>query len=324
MRALELTRYGSPLECFAYNENVLKPSLQSPYQILIRVKAAGTNPVDTKIASGHFSLFPSLPNIMGADFAGIVEQKGDQVEGFEKGDAVFGSLHMPFSECGSYAEYTVVNILHDSIAKKPPHLSFEQAASAGIAVLTAYQGIVNHQPQTTCRQILVVGASGGVGAYAVQLAKALNNTVIGICSGKNVPFVQQMGADLVVDYMDQRAFDDFRQTYQGQLDLVFDCVGGNRYHELLDPLLNDQGLYSSAVIEANHALTKPSFARHPYAIVLSLPHQDFRTRIAPLFESGQLSGMVQDQENIIPLREGHKAHLKLVTHRTVGKIVLQI
>ncbi|OBZ87971.1 Reticulon-4-interacting protein 1, mitochondrial [Choanephora cucurbitarum] len=335
MRALELVQFGSPVDCFSYNEHVPTPSIQSPYQLLVRVKAAGTNPVDTKIASGDFHLGSRLPYIIGADFAGVVEEVGDQVDGFKLGDAVFGSLHMPFSWCGSYAEYTLIDLRHDSVAKKPDSLSFEQAASAGIAILTAYQGIVNHSRTSyPSRRILIVGASGGVGAYGVQLAKALNHKVIGICSGKNVPFVKQMGADQVVAYTDTDQFTQFRMDHQGYFDLVFDCVGGEDYYTMLDPLLNDQGQYVSAVTPgtthstlsmASKLVYKHCFATHAYSMILSLPHHDFRSRIAPLFETGALRGMVQDEkENVMSLREGYKAHLKLATHRTVGKIVLQI
>ncbi|KAI8075837.1 chaperonin 10-like protein [Gilbertella persicaria] len=342
MRALQLVQYNHTPDAFAYTDQLAKPSVCSPFQVLVRIKAAGTNPVDAKIASGELntSSFLPLPCIIGADFSGIVEAIGNQVEDFKVGDHVFGSLHMPFV-MGTYAEYTLVDTQKDSIAKKPLHLSFEEAASAGIGVLTAYQGIVKNSPKDIHQKmrILVVGASGGVGVFGIQVAKAIHphNTVVGICSGRNVEFVKSLGADDVIDYTDKQKYEQFIRDNENSFDLVFDCVGGDEYYQQLDPLLNKTGVFSTAVVPKGYvkanggrltaiamsykSFYKHVFASHAYAVVVSLPHDDFRSKIAPLFDTKAVSGLVHS-ENKIPLKDGHLAHQKLATRRTVGKIVL--
>ncbi|KAI7900313.1 chaperonin 10-like protein [Cokeromyces recurvatus] len=351
MHGIQLVKYGSPKESLVYKEDLPIPKIKSPHEVLVRIKAAGVNPVDAKVASGNikFSTFIiSVPSILGADFAGIIVEKGAAVTEFEVGDEVFGSLYFPSSLNGTYAQYTVVDITKASIAKKPQHLSFEQAASAGIAVLTAYQGIVKngHRVEThphEKRKILIAGASGGVGSYGVQLAKTIyaENTVVGICSGKNIEFVKSLGADQVIDYKDEVAYKSFITEEKDTFDIIFDCVGGEDYYRQLDPLLKKNGVYSTAVgpiehIGSNHIGLfnivsiiskvgyKKIFAPHTYAVITTLPNADFRNKIAPLFEAKAIHGTVHEDSNIIPLTEGYKAHERLLTHRTVGKIVLKI
>ncbi|KAI8086960.1 chaperonin 10-like protein [Gilbertella persicaria] len=346
MRGIQLVKYGITEDCLVYKEDLPKPTIKSPYEVLVRVKAVGVNPVDAKLASGNISRFlAKLPSVIGGDYSGLIEEKGDRVTEFQVGDQVFGALPFVAGPQGSYAEYTIVDTSKTSIAKKPEHLSFEQAASAGIAVLTAYQALVKFSPiSKQKRKILVVGASGGVGAYGIQIARAYNpeNTVVGICSGKNAEFVKSLGADIVVDYTDKEAFKEFITRDKATFDHIFDCVGGDDYYNKLAPLLNKKGIYSTAVGPVEHIGSKPVgvstifsivwnvgtkqlFKSNPYKIVTSLPHADFRTDIGPLFESKALRGMVIDEkENILPLKEAFKAHRKLLSHRTVGKIVLTV
>lgn len=350
MHALQLVKYGLPKEAFVYNEQAPIPTIKSKHQVLVRIKAAGVNPVEGKAAAGNMKLGTftmKLPIVLGADFSGIIEEIGDAVEDFQIGDEVFGSLHFPLFLGGTFAQYTVVDTEKASIAKKPAHLSFEESASAGIAAITAYQGIVNHgktfKNPHLHRKILVLGASGGVGSYGIQVAKAINkdNTVVGICSGSNAEIVKSLGADRIIDYKDQDAYQSFITEEKETFDIVFDCVGGEDYYTHLDPLLKKGGIYSTAVGPIEHVgssyigLTqaaslvfklgyKKLFGAHPYIWIHSLPHDEFRDKIAPLFESNAVHGTIFDDSNIIPLKEGSRAFEKLATHRTVGKIVFKI
>lgn len=353
MRGVQLVKYGLPKESLVYNTVIPVPKITKDTQVLIRNRAASVNPGEAKCAGGHIKIVTfmmKLPCVIGGDFAGEIVDKGEKVTDFEIGDQVFGTQPFPFYVDGTYAQYTVVNTATGSIAKKPENLSYEQAASAGIAVLTAYQGIVNigritEENKHEKRVICIVGASGGVGAYAIQIAKAINpeNTVVGICSGKNAEFVKSLGADVVIDYKDKEAYDKFIETTEkGSFDIVFDCVGGENYHSQLDPLLKKTtGIYSSAVGPVQHVYSdsvglstifsmmskvayKRIFSPHRYEMVGALPHNEFSTKIASLFSEKKIRGPIYDVNSIVPLKDTHQAYELINSHRAVGKIVLAI
>lgn len=231
--------------------------------------------------------------------------------------------------------------------QKNQELTFEQAASAGIAAITAYQGIVNNgnineNNIKEKRHILIIGASGGVGSYGVQIAKAINqeNNVIGICSAKNLEYVKSLGADRVINYQDQESYKSFLDE-KIPFDIILDCVGGEDYYKQLDPLLTKKGVYSTAVGPLEHGgssrvgvtdvlclvgniARKKLFGAHRYAMIAGLPHKEFGTKVAPLFNDHAVRGTIEDDENIIPLKDISKAFEKIMSHRTVGKIVLSV
>ncbi|KAI9362606.1 chaperonin 10-like protein [Pilaira anomala] len=350
MHGVQVIKYGISEDSLIYSKEVPVPKLKTKTQVLIRVKAAGVNPVDAKAASGNMKLatitarFPFVP---GADYAGVIVAMGEKVTDFELGDEVFGSQEYPFGMDGSYAQYILIDTAKAAIAKKPQELSFEQAASAGIAVMTAYQGIITNggideSNKHQRRNILIIGASGGVGSYGVQIAKILNhqNNVIGICSEKNVEYVKSLGADRVINYRDQENYEMFINE-NIPFDVILDCVGGDDYYKRLGPLLTKDGIFSSAVGPVAHAgstnlglmdfgsiagniFCKKLFGTHRYDMITSLPYKDFKDKIAPFFKNLEVRGTVQDDENIIPLKDVHKAFEKIKSHRTVGKIVLSV
>lgn len=350
MHGAQFVQYGASNDSFKYNEEISVPKIKSDHEVLIKVKAAGVNPVDAKVASGNMKLatyFISFPAVMGADYSGVIIAKGSKVKDFGVGDEVFGTQTLPFYMHGAYAQFIVINTKWASIAKKPDHLSFEQAASVGIAGLTAYQGIIKNGAITDDnikekRNILVVGASGGVGSYAVQIAKAIHseNHVVGICSEKNSDFVKSLGADRVVNYRDKNAFDQFLEE-KVPFDIIFDCVGGEDYYNKLDGLLKKNGVYSTAVgpLESFGSTTvgistlfgivgkvayKKLFAPHRYTPIVLLPHAEFGTKLAPFFEQGKVRGTVYDEKSVIPLKDIARAYELMLSHRAVGKIVLSI
>ncbi len=218
MKAIVYRRYGGP-EVLRLEE-ITKP-VPGDDEVLIRVRAASINPYDWHFMRGTPHLLrlmsglrrPKSPRL-GADVAGVVEAAGRKVRTFKPGDEVFGTCK------GSFAEYACA--VEGNLAKKPETVAFEQVATAGIAGLTALQGLRDkgrlHRGQT----VLINGAAGGVGTFAVQIAKALGAEVTGVCSGKNVEMVRSIGADHAVDY----TLEDFTKSSR-RYDLILDCIGNH-------------------------------------------------------------------------------------------------
>ena len=227
MRAIIHTTYGSPdvLEL----QEIEKPDVPDD-EVLVRVQAASVNPVDLYSLTGTPYLARILGGLrrpkssnLGVDFAGTVEEVGRNVTQFRPGDEVFG-------RSGAFAEYVCVR---DAVAPKPTNLTMEQAAAVPVAALTALQGLRDHGQIQPGRNVLINGASGGVGTFAVQIAKALGAEVTGVCSTRNVDLVRSLGADHVIDYTRE----DFTRNEQ-RYDLMLDVAGSRSWSEcrrVLDP-----------------------------------------------------------------------------------------
>ncbi len=188
--------------------------------MLIRVKAASVNPLDWHAMRGEpflarfeSGLFKPKNSILGADIAGRVEAVGENVTQFKVGDEVYGDVMR-----GGFADYVCAT--ESSLVLKPSSLSFEQAAAVPVAALTALQGLRNHGAIQAGQKVLINGASGGVGTFAVQIAKFFGTHVTAVCSTRNVELVRSLGADMVIDYTQE----DFRQSAHSY-DLMFDAVG---------------------------------------------------------------------------------------------------
>jgi NADPH:quinone reductase-like Zn-dependent oxidoreductase len=204
--------------------NIDKPQIGED-EVLIRVRAAGVNPADWAIMSGLpyiarpvYGLRKPKVSVRGTDVSGVVEALGANVTRFQPGDEVFGASH------GSYAEYAAA--AEHTLALKPANLTFEQAAAVPMAGLVALQAIRDHGHVQAGQRVLVNGASGGIGTFAVQIAKALGAEVTGVTSTRNVELVRSIGADHVIDYMHE----DFTKSGQ-QYDFILDNVSN---HSLTD------------------------------------------------------------------------------------------
>jgi NADPH:quinone reductase-like Zn-dependent oxidoreductase len=214
LKAIVRTKYGSADELSLGEIAVPVPNQD---QVLVRVRAASVNPVDWHIMRGKplffrmmgFGLLKPKQQTLGTDIAGRIEAVGHNVTQFKIGDEVFGS------GIGGFAEYACCP--QDRVALKAPGMTFEQAAAVPIAGITALQGLRDHGRLQPGQEVLITGASGGVGSFAVQIARALGATVTGVCSTRNVEMVRSLGADYVIDYT-KEAF------YQGakQYDLILD------------------------------------------------------------------------------------------------------
>jgi NADPH:quinone reductase-like Zn-dependent oxidoreductase len=215
MKAIIYREYGSGEACHV--EEVEKPTPRDD-EVLVRIRAAALNPLDYHLMSGAYMMRPKngfrhpKPSCPGAEMAGAVEAVGANVTRFKPGDAVFGSAR---STCAEY-----VCVPEDRLALKPSNSTFEEAAGIPVAGSTALQGLRDKGRIQSGQKILINGASGGVGTFAVQIAKSFGAEVTGICSTKNLDLVRSIGADDVIDY----TVEDVAQPPE-RYDMVFDCVG---------------------------------------------------------------------------------------------------
>jgi NADPH:quinone reductase-like Zn-dependent oxidoreductase len=221
MKAIVHCEYGSP--DVLKLEDVEKP-VPNDNQVLVKVRAAALNPLDV-IIRGPLVLRPLLglrkpkDTRLGVDYAGIVEAVGKNVTQFKPGDEVFGA------RSGALAEY-VCGLADRAIALKPTNMTFEQAAAVPVAAITALQGLRDQGKIQSGQKILINGASGGVGTFAVQIAKSFGAEVTGICSTRNVDLVRSLGADHVIDYTKE----DFTKSME-RYDLIFDLVCNHSFSE---------------------------------------------------------------------------------------------
>jgi NADPH:quinone reductase-like Zn-dependent oxidoreductase len=221
MKAIVCSKYGSPdvLEL----RDVAEPAIADDL-VLVRVRAASVNPADWYGVAGPLIVRPSTGILRprsdrtGIDFAGTVERVGKGVTHVRPGDEVFGA------RSGALAEYVSVR---DAVVPKPANISFEEAAAAPVAAITALQGLRDKGQLRAGQKVLINGASGGVGTFAVQIAKALGAEVTGVCSTRNVELVRSLGADHVVDYTRE----DFTRS-ERRYDLLLDVAGSRSWSEL--------------------------------------------------------------------------------------------
>ena len=222
MKAIVRTTYGPP-EVLELAE-IDKP-VPAEDEVLVRVRATSVNPVDWHTLTGTPYLLRLQEGLrgpkseqLGVDFAGTVEAVGANVTGVQPGDDVFGG------RSGAFAEYVSVR---DAVVRKPPNLSFEQAAAVPIAGLTALQGLRDKGGLQSGQKVLINGASGGVGTFAVQIGKALGAEVTGVCSTRNVGQARSLGADRVIDYTQE----DFTRSGE-RYDVLLDIAGNRTWKEL--------------------------------------------------------------------------------------------
>ncbi len=312
MKAVQFHEYGGP-EVLRF-EDAPRPSPAND-EILVRVHAAGVNPVDGGIRAGRVrSLSQRLPQVAGLDFAGTVEQVGKKVRGFRVGDAVYGRPQ--FGHGGAYAQYVVVK--PTDVAKKPRSLDFAHAAALPTAALAAWQALFESDGTPTMRlsrgqTVLIHGASGGVGTFAVQLAKWIGATVIGTGRTENLQFLKELGVDVVVDYTQQR-FEDFAH----QVDGVLDVVGGETQARSWDVLKKGGVLVSTVGIQSE----EPAKARGVRAIAI-MAGQDPRVlaEIAKLVDKGVIKVPLSEE---LPLERAREAQEHIQSGHTRGKIVLDV
>ena len=306
MKAARILRFGPPN--VITNDDVPRPQPKTG-ELLVRVKAAGVGNWDALIREGKIELQP-LPLILGAELSGIVEAIGPEVSGFKPGDEVYGATNEQFS--GAYAEYAPASA--GMISHKPKSLNFVEAASAPIVTVTAWQMLFEYAQVIAGQTVLILGAAGNVGAYAVQLARQAGLHVVASAGLADLDYVKSLGAERVVDY--KREPTDVSLT---GLDVVLDMVGGEAQQRSLQ-LLKPGGILVSVVSPV------PETTQKCYGIRAAYFYVDVTTsrlnKITELFDSGRL---VTNVGTVLPLEEARIAHEMLggAPHKR-GKIVLKV
>lgn len=263
-----------------------------PGEVLVRVRAAGVNPADWKIRSGLATRQFEPPLRVGYDFSGVVEETGEEVYG------------LWLSRWGAYADYVAVPA--SALAPKPPSLDHVHAAALPTAALTAWQALVNVADVRPGYRVLIHAASGGVGHFAVQIAKSLGAHVIGTARAANHEFLRELGADELIDYTET----DFAEAIR-DVDVAYDLVGGD-YGSRSLPALTPDGVLLDAV--GDDAGTDPRYRRF-----FVTPSGADLARITDLVETGRLRVHV---ETVLPLEDAVNAHELSQSGRVRGKIVL--
>ena len=284
--------------------------------VLLQVKAISLNPVDVKTRAGkglYGRLKELTPIILGWDIAGIVAAVGSSVTTFRPGDAVFGMVNFP-GHGQAYAEYVAAPAHH--LAHKPANISFEEAAAATLAPLTVWQAMAHHPQVGPGKRVLIHAAAGGVGHFAVQLAKHRGAHVIGTSSAANKDFVLGLGADEHIDYRAQ----PFEQV-AGPVDFVLDALGGDTIDRSLTIINRGGAIISipSGLSEAVVQKAKEKGVDGSFMLVQS--NGGDLEAIAALLANGTLKAHVS---KVFPFNEMAAAHIQVETGRTVGKIVVQV
>lgn len=303
MKALIADHPGSP-EVLKFTDAPL-PQFEDD-ELLLRVEAIGINPVDN--FTRQHTYFGVFPKILGVDFAGVVEQVGKDSQGFKVGDRVTGLKPSP-REAGTYAEFVTTKDIHAAII--PDSISFEQAAALPVASLTALQVLYYDMSLKRGQRVLIHGGAGGVGAFAIQLAKLRGAYVYATSSPQNFDFLEMLGADEVIDYREK----DFRRA-QG-VDAVLDPFSGET-QELSLPLLAEGGLLVSVLpypIRSERVAKGQirAFTRNVHASGGDLE------RVLRLVASDQLQVMIQ---HTLPFSDIVLAHHLVATGHMRGKLVL--
>jgi len=314
MKAIVYERYGSPdvLEL----RDIDKPTV-SDGGVLVRVRAASTNPYDWHFMRGKpyfarllFGLFKPKAHGLGADLAGDVEAVGKDVTRFRPGDAVFGE------GTGAFAEYTCVP--EGTLALKPANLTFEQAAAVPMGGVTALQGLRDSGKIQSGQKVLILGASGGVGTFAVQIAKSFGAEVTGVCSTKNVEMVRSIGADHVVDYTRE----DFTRGTT-RYDLLLDTIGNRSLRECRR-VLQPKAVYVHVGGRMARVLALPiisPFVSQNLVQLIAKRSKDDLEILKGLIEAGKITPVIG---RTYPLSEVPEAIGYLEEGHARGKVVITV
>ena len=340
MKAIVYYNYGSP-DVFQYEE-IEKPAAGND-EVLIKVCAASVNPLDCsslkrvpyifRIAFGLAKPTVAQPGRPGVDVAGQVEAVGRNVTQFKPGDAVFGvcisdpqasGVKVWVHRQGAFAEYVCAP--ESTLVMKPDNVTFEQAASVPVAALTALQGLRDKGKIQPGQTVLINGAAGGVGTFAVQIAKSFGAEVTGVCSTTNVDMVRSIGADKVIDY----THEDFTKLGR-HYDLIFDCVGNHSLPEcrcVLNPKgicvmvgdLSGRGMLG-LLGRLLTALVSSRFASQKLVTFLARPNKEDLTILHELMKAGKVKPVIDKRYS---LSEVPQAIRYLAEKHARGKVVITL
>jgi NADPH:quinone reductase len=314
MRAMVIPRFGGPE---VFEEREVDEPRPGPYQLLVRVRASGTNPVDAKLRQDGSWAGLKLPALLGYDVSGVVEAVGSGVTDFREGDEVFYTPEIFGNPWGSYAELNVVNA--SIVAPKPRGLSHEQAASVPLAGGTAWEALARRIQLRNGETVLIHGGAGGVGSFAVQMARAAGARVLATAGADNQDTLRQLGAHVAIDYRKEDPAEvALRETDGAGVDAVFDTVGKNVIPSLratrtsgrLATILDVQGDLG-LLYQKNQTLHG----------VFLLRERERLEELTQLLEGGAVKPLV---EAVLPLNQVAEAHRRLDSGHGRGKLVLRV
>jgi NADPH:quinone reductase-like Zn-dependent oxidoreductase len=323
MKAIVQDRYGSP-DVLELRE-IDKPVVEDD-EVLVRVRAASANPADWHFMRGvpyimrpQSGLGKPKSSVLGRDISGQVDAVGKDVTRFRPGDEVFANV-----EAGGFAEYTCVS--EGLVAPKPANLTFERAAAVPLAALTAVQGLRDAGQVQPGQKVLIVGASGGVGTFAVQIAKSFGAEVTGVCRTRNVEMVRSLGADHVIDYT-QEDFTESGQKYE----LIFQLAGTRSPSDCRRALTSkgtlvlssgeSDGRWIGPVARMIKAAVLSPFVSQKLGSFLAKPNQDDLQFLKELIEAGKVKPVI---DRTYPLSEVPDAIRYLEEGHARGKVVITV
>ena len=308
MKAVVIHQYGGA-EVLKY-EDVPQPEPKQD-QLRIHVIAAGVNPVDGMIRSGMFDKEGrrAFPVILGGDISGVVEKVGSNITKFKSGDPVFAYVSLDNS--GGYAQYAVVT--EREAAPKPKSLTYVEAAAVPIVALTAWQALIDTAKLKAGQTVLIHGGSGGVGSFAIQIAKAHGAKVIATASTANQELLKQLGADVAIDYTKQNF-----ENVAKDVDVVLDSIGKDTLARSYG-VVKKGGIIVSLVARPDPAeLEKHGIRGEALSVD---PNSDELSEIGKLIDEKKINVIVSQT---FPLSEARKAQEQVATGHTRGKIVLKV
>jgi NADPH:quinone reductase-like Zn-dependent oxidoreductase len=332
MKAFVVDRYGRKNDIRAGDMPLPEPREDD---VLIQIHAAGVNPIDSKIRDGEFKLILPyrLPLILGNDLAGVVVRVGSRVRRFKPGDEVYARPHK--DRIGTFAEFIAVK--EDGVALKPTALTMEEAASIPLVGLTAWQALIEKGQLKRGQKVLIHAGSGGVGTFAIQLAKHVGATVATTTSERNIELVKRLGADIVIDYKK----DDFSAILR-DYDVVLDTQGGNALEKSLrvlrpggkligiagppDPdFAKEMGAswFLKTVMRFLSYRIRKAAKRHEvsYSFVFMRPDGGQLSQIAALIDAGAIKPVI---DRVFPFESTKEALAYVETGRVKGKVVIKI
>lgn len=287
-------------------------------EVLIKTSYAGVNPVDYKIREGYLQgMMPhAFPLILGWDTAGQVAAVGAGVTGFKVGDRVYAYARKPTVQAGTYAEYVTVEAAN--LALTPRQLPDEQAAGVPLTALTAWQAIFDFAQLKAGQTLLIHAGAGGVGSFAIQLAKAAGATVIATASAENHDYLRTLGADVALDYRKDDLHASIKNLYPDGLDVVLDGVGGSTLTSSYGLVKRGGALVS--IVDTPDAEKSSAYGIRASFIFVA-PSGEQLTKISAMIAEGLVKA---PRTEVLPLAMAAEAHRKSESRRTVGKIVLKI
>jgi NADPH:quinone reductase-like Zn-dependent oxidoreductase len=305
MKAVVAHQYGGP-EVLKYEE-APKPEPNED-EILIRVVAAAVNPVDAFIRVGRYKS-GSLPFVPGMDVSGVVEKTGAKITRFKAGEPVYA--YLSFREQGGYAEFAIAK--ENEASPKPKVINYEQAAAVPLAATTAWQALIETAKLSAGQTVLIHGGSGGVGHFAIQIAKARGAKVIATASTPNQDLLKQLGADQSIDYTKTK-FEDVVKNVDVVLEAARSDALARSYGVVkrVGIIVSITGPPDQAELD-KHGIRGSSVMAHPDANVLD--------ELGKLIDAKKITPLVSQ---VFPLSEASKAHEQIETRHTRGKIVLKV